>query len=112
MREKAKHKHAHAGLLEIPPSWPTLEKPASSRTDQKEILKKQTTKYERKRQSVMEKRQKITLSIKRSRSSHISSGKSITQHPATTDVHMIATGSTTGSTRAYNLLKDLVGDTE
>ena len=75
-------------------------------------MKKQTSKYVRKRQGVMEKRQKITLSIKRSRSSHISSGKSIAQHPATTNVHIIATGSTTGSTRAYNLLKDLVGDTE
>ena len=60
----------------------------------------------------MEKRQKITLSIKRSRSSHISSGKSIVPHPATTNVHIIATGSITGATRAYNLLKDLVGDIE
>ena len=71
-------------------------------------MKKQTTKYVRKQQGVMEKRQKITLSIKRSRSSHISSGKSIAQHPPTTNVHIIASGSTTGSTRAYNLLKDLV----
>ena len=72
-------------------------------------MRKQTTKYERKRQGVMEKRQKITLSIKRLRSSHISSRKSIAQHPATTNVHIIPTGSTTGSTRAYNLLKDHVG---
>ena len=111
MREKAKHWHVPAGLLEIPPSRSTSEKTTCSRTEE-EIMKKQATKYVRKRQGVMEKRQKITLSIKRSRSSHISSGKLIAQHPATTNAHIIASGSTTGSTRAYNPLKDLVGDTE
>ena len=64
MRERAKHKLVHAELLEIPPSRPTLEKTACSRTEE-EIMKKYTTKYVRKRQSVMEKVQEITLSIKR-----------------------------------------------
>ena len=62
--------------------------------------------------ALVEKRQKLTLSIKRSRSRNTSWGKSIAQHPATANVHIIATGSITGSTRAYNLLKDLVGDIE
>ena len=39
MREKAKRKHVHAGLLKISPSRPTLKKTACSRTEE-EMMKK------------------------------------------------------------------------